>query len=90
MPKQVMFSDEGRAALLRGVNIMAAAVKATMGPKGKLASFLGDFGPALLRKYKPKGIVVFSAHWETEGERLGMFIYMLYMIFHTEVYKNNH
>jgi hypothetical protein len=26
MPKQVMFSDEGRAALLRGVNIMAAAV----------------------------------------------------------------
>src|SRR5258705_2998353 len=35
MPKQVMFSDEGRAALLRGVNIMAAAVKATMGPKGR-------------------------------------------------------
>ena len=29
MPKQVMFSDEGRAALLRGVNVMAAAVKAT-------------------------------------------------------------
>ena len=29
MPKQLMFSDEGRAALLRGVNIMAAAVKAT-------------------------------------------------------------
>jgi hypothetical protein len=26
MPKQVMFSDEGRAALLRGVNLMAAAV----------------------------------------------------------------
>ena len=35
MPKQVLFSDEGRAALLRGVNIMAAAVKATMGPKGR-------------------------------------------------------
>lgn len=30
-----------------------------------------DFGPALLSKYKPKGIVVFSAHWETLGERLG-------------------
>jgi chaperonin GroEL len=35
MPKQILFSDEGRAALLRGVNIMASAVKATMGPKGR-------------------------------------------------------
>jgi len=26
--------------------------------------------PFLLKKYKPKGIVVFSAHWETSGERL--------------------
>uniref|UniRef100_A0A5K1JZP7 Cell surface hydrophobicity-associated protein n=1 Tax=Ganoderma boninense TaxID=34458 RepID=A0A5K1JZP7_9APHY len=42
----------------------------TMGPKGPLATFLRDFGPALLAKYKPKGIVVFSAHWETSGERL--------------------
>lgn len=42
------------------------------GPSGPLATFLGDFGPALLKKYKPKGIVVFSAHWETMGERLGM------------------
>ena len=43
-----------------------------MGQKGDLAKFLGDFGPALLSKYKPKGIVVFSAHWDTSGERLGM------------------
>src|SRR4026208_850929 len=35
MPKQVMFSDEGRAALLRGANIRAAAIKATRGPKGR-------------------------------------------------------
>jgi aromatic ring-opening dioxygenase catalytic subunit (LigB family) len=45
---------------------------AAMGPNSNLASFLSDFGPTLLQKYKPKGIVVFSAHWETEGERLGM------------------
>ena len=45
-----------------------------MGPKSNLASFLRDFGPALLKKYKPKGLVVFSAHWETEGERLGVFL----------------
>ena len=35
MPKQVLFNDEGRAALLRGINVMASAVKATMGPKGR-------------------------------------------------------
>ncbi|KAH9854082.1 Extradiol ring-cleavage dioxygenase class III enzyme subunit B [Lenzites betulinus] len=40
------------------------------GPNSPLATFLKDFGPALLSKYKPKGIVVFSAHWETHGERL--------------------
>jgi len=41
------------------------------GPRGPLAAFLKDFGPALLKKYKPRAIVVFSAHWETAGERLG-------------------
>jgi aromatic ring-opening dioxygenase catalytic subunit (LigB family) len=41
------------------------------GPDGPLANFLKDFGPTLLNKYKPKGILVFSAHWETSGERLG-------------------
>ncbi|KAJ7470332.1 Extradiol ring-cleavage dioxygenase, class III enzyme, subunit B [Mycena latifolia] len=40
------------------------------GPTGPLAKFLKDFGPALLKKYQPKGIVVFSAHWETSSERL--------------------
>ena len=39
--------------------------------KGPLARFLGVFGPALLEKYKPKGIVVFSAHWEHPEEVLG-------------------
>ncbi|GBE82374.1 4,5-DOPA dioxygenase extradiol-like protein [Sparassis crispa] len=45
-------------------------VSRQMGPKGPLATFLRDFGPALLAKYKPKGIAVFSAHWETVGERV--------------------
>ena len=45
------------------------------GPTGPLAKFLADFGPTLLEKYKPKGIVVFSAHWETMTERVGRFQY---------------
>lgn len=39
-------------------------------PTGPLARFLSLFGPALLEKYKPKGIVVFSAHWEEPDEVL--------------------
>src|SRR5256712_837008 len=35
MPKQLKFDEEARSALLKGVNIMAEAVKATLGPKGR-------------------------------------------------------
>jgi chaperonin GroEL len=50
MAKQVLFSDEGRAALLRGVNIMAAAVKATMGPKGRNVVIDKKFGSPTITK----------------------------------------
>jgi chaperonin GroEL len=50
MPKQVLFSDDGRAALLRGVNIMAAAVKATMGPKGRNVIIDKKFGSPTITK----------------------------------------
>src|SRR6476661_1473323 len=50
MPKQILFSDEGRAALLRGINIMASAVKATMGPKGRNVVIARKFGSATLTK----------------------------------------
>ncbi|KAF9262189.1 Extradiol ring-cleavage dioxygenase, class III enzyme, subunit B [Marasmius fiardii PR-910] len=47
-----------------------AGIQAWQGSSGPLANFLRDFGPTLLKKYTPKGIVVFSAHWETLGERV--------------------
>src|SRR5512132_2209766 len=50
MPKQVMFSDEGRAAPLRGVNILAAAVKATLGPKGRNVVIDKKFGSPTITK----------------------------------------
>src|SRR4030088_723473 len=50
MPKQVMFSDEGRAALLRGINTMASAVKATMGPKGRNVVIDKKFGSPTVTK----------------------------------------
>jgi chaperonin GroEL len=50
MAKQILFSDEGRAALLRGVSIMAAAVKATMGPKGRNVVIDKKFGSPTITK----------------------------------------
>lgn len=44
----------------------------TRGPRSALGSFLKDFGPQLLEKYHPKAIVIFSAHWESDGQALGL------------------
>lgn len=38
--KEVKFSHEGRAAILRGVDILAQAVSVTLGPKGGPRLFL--------------------------------------------------
>ena len=53
---------------------------AHQGPSGPLFRFLSHFGPTLLKKYQPKGILVFSAHWETSSERLGLYFYRLFKV----------
>src|SRR5512136_2942958 len=50
MPKQLKFDEEARAALLRGVNILAEAVKATLGPKGRNVVIDKKFGSPLITK----------------------------------------
>jgi chaperonin GroEL len=50
MPKQLKFDEEARAALLRGVNIMAQAVKATLGPKGRNVVIDKKFGSPTITK----------------------------------------
>jgi chaperonin GroEL len=50
MPKQLLFNEEARAALLRGVNIMAHAVKATLGPKGRNVVLDKKFGSPTITK----------------------------------------
>jgi aromatic ring-opening dioxygenase catalytic subunit (LigB family) len=52
-------------------NPQMRAIVEHAGQESPLANFLRDFGPALRAKYRPRGILVFSAHWETEGEQLG-------------------
>src|ERR671913_27711 len=34
-PKEVRFSDDARQRMLKGVNVLANAVKVTLGPKGR-------------------------------------------------------
>ena len=50
---------------------LVGGIVAHHGASGPLFRFLSHFGPTLLKKYQPKGILVFSAHWETGSERLG-------------------
>jgi chaperonin GroEL len=50
MPKQLKFDEEARASLLRGVNIMAEAVKATLGPKGRNVVIDKKFGSPTVTK----------------------------------------
>src|SRR5881296_755299 len=50
MPKQLLFNEEARAALVRGVNIMAHAVKATLGPKGRNVVIAKKFGSPTITK----------------------------------------
>src|SRR5438309_389601 len=56
MPKQLKFDEDARAALLRGVNIMAAAVKATLGPKGRNVVIDKKFGSPTIASNNDKTI----------------------------------
>ncbi|KAJ7867962.1 Extradiol ring-cleavage dioxygenase, class III enzyme, subunit B [Mycena leptocephala] len=64
------FFGHGSPMLANDRDLFGGGIFEWAGPTGPLATFLKDFGPALLKKYQPKGIVVFSAHWETDTERL--------------------
>ena len=48
--KQVSFSDEARERMFRGVNVLANAVKATLGPKGRNAILEKSFGAPTITK----------------------------------------
>ncbi len=48
--KEVRFSDDARTRMLRGVNILANAVKATLGPKGRNAVLEKSFGAPTVTK----------------------------------------
>ncbi|NNC65208.1 MAG: chaperonin GroEL [Gammaproteobacteria bacterium] len=50
MAKEVKFSDEARQRMLKGVNVLANAVKVTLGPKGRNVVLEKSFGAPTVTK----------------------------------------
>ncbi len=53
--KQVMFHDTARAKIVNGVNVLADAVKVTLGPRGRNVILDRSYGPPLLAN---SGVIV--------------------------------
>jgi chaperonin GroEL len=49
-PKEVRFSDDARQRMLKGVNVLANAVKVTLGPKGRNVVLEKSFGAPTVTK----------------------------------------
>ncbi len=72
MPKQLLFNEDARAALLRGVNVIAHAVKVTLGPKGRNVVIDKEFGSPTITK---DGVAVakeieLKDHYENMGAQM--------------------
>ena len=50
MAKELKFNEEARSSMLRGVNILANAVKVTLGPKGRNVILEKSFGSPTVTK----------------------------------------
>ena len=50
MSKEVRFGTEARTEIQKGVNIVADAVRATLGPRGRHAAIEREYGPPLVTK----------------------------------------
>ncbi len=72
MAKQLLFNEEARAALLRGVNVIAHAVKVTLGPKGRNVVLDKKYGSPTITK---DGVAVakeieLKDHYENIGAQM--------------------
>src|SRR5438876_9546410 len=72
MPKQLRFNEDARASLLKGINVLAEAVKATMGPKGRNVVIDKKFGSPTITK---DGVTVakeieLKDHFENMGAQM--------------------
>ena len=76
MAKDVKFSDSARSKMLEGVNILANAVKVTLGPKGRNVVLDKSFGAPTVTK---DGVsVAKEVELEDKFENMGAQICLLY------------
>lgn len=67
--KEVVFAGEARQSILRGVNILADAVKVTLGPRGRNVVIEKSFGAPLITK---DGVTVAKEiELKAKGENMG-------------------
>jgi chaperonin GroEL len=50
MAKEIKFDQDGRAAILRGINTLANVVRVTLGPKGRNVILEKSFGSPTITK----------------------------------------
>ena len=50
MAKQIVYGDDSRQGILRGINSLANAVKVTLGPKGRNVIIDKSFGSPTITK----------------------------------------
>src|SRR5437773_4097419 len=50
MAKQMLFGEDARSKILKGVNRLAGAVKVTLGPKGRNVAIAKSFGSPSITK----------------------------------------
>jgi chaperonin GroEL len=72
MAKEILFSEEARRAMLRGVDALADPVKVTIGPKGRNVVLEGKFGSPLISN---DGVTIakeieLEDHFENMGAKL--------------------
>jgi chaperonin GroEL len=74
MAKDIKFSSDARASMMRGVDILADTVKVTLGPKGRNVVLEKSFGSPLITN---DGVTIakeieLEDHFENMGAKLGI------------------
>ena len=72
MAKDIKFSSDARASMMRGVDILADTVKVTLGPKGRNVVLEKSFGSPLITN---DGVTIakeieLEDHFENMGAKL--------------------
>ena len=55
MAKQIVYDEDARQAIMRGINSLAAAVRVTLGPKGRNVVLEKKFGAPVIHQGRCHG-----------------------------------